>query len=414
MASSILLLPPIRFIDFNVFSRYNSFPRYPDQNEVTLLDDIDRNNALVVFISHCWLRGHKNAIGYDGRPHPDTNTSDKFKLCVEGLDKVWKSFAMEMRNCYVWIDFGCIDQDANPAAELKQLDVIIQSCDLIFTPIFDPQFSEWQRPTHTGWTNVYSEYRAGAWNDGEHAYMNRCWCRIEMFFAANIPLINSSNRLEKFKFGLHVHQSHQRRPHMLYGTRESHLNIQPLVLPPLQNSIFKQLHPNDGFISFPSDRIKIEELVNQLLPIMVFVQPEYVGDLDNNGLPHGVGKMIYDNSNGEIYFGEFYLGMKHGKGEICAGNGSKYVGDWMNDKKHGFGILNHAFGDTYEGEFYEDKRNGIGKLTMANGDIYDGNWTLFFKNGTGKYFKYSTSEVFNVTYDMGTETSREFVSSWNK
>jgi hypothetical protein len=26
---------------------------------------------LVVFVSHCWMRGYDGAEGWDGRPHPD-------------------------------------------------------------------------------------------------------------------------------------------------------------------------------------------------------------------------------------------------------------------------------------------------------------------------------------------------------
>lgn len=50
-------LPPIRLIDFDSFVAHAEFPRFPDQeNLVTTLDDIDRNNSLIVFVSHCWLR----------------------------------------------------------------------------------------------------------------------------------------------------------------------------------------------------------------------------------------------------------------------------------------------------------------------------------------------------------------------
>ncbi len=55
-------LPPIRVIDFEDFKSFGSFPRYPDQKHlVTTLNDINRDESLVVFVSHCWLRGEKSA-----------------------------------------------------------------------------------------------------------------------------------------------------------------------------------------------------------------------------------------------------------------------------------------------------------------------------------------------------------------
>ncbi len=51
-------LPPIRLIDFDSFVAHEEFPRYPDQKHlVTELDNIDRNNSFIIFVSHCWLRG---------------------------------------------------------------------------------------------------------------------------------------------------------------------------------------------------------------------------------------------------------------------------------------------------------------------------------------------------------------------
>jgi hypothetical protein len=31
-----------------------------------------------------------------------------------------------MEQCYLWVDFSCIDQDDNPAGELQALDRIVQ------------------------------------------------------------------------------------------------------------------------------------------------------------------------------------------------------------------------------------------------------------------------------------------------
>ena len=37
-----------------------------------------------------------------------------------------KVMAPGVKKCYLWLDFGCMDQDGNPAGELKQLDEIVR------------------------------------------------------------------------------------------------------------------------------------------------------------------------------------------------------------------------------------------------------------------------------------------------
>src|SRR5436190_866193 len=105
-------------------------PRYPDDKELTVpLSDInleEYEKSFFVFISHCWLRGWSGAEGWDGRPHPDNADAGKYALCVDGIDRIMKTMVSGMENCYLWVDFGCIDQDGNPAGELKMLDKIIQ------------------------------------------------------------------------------------------------------------------------------------------------------------------------------------------------------------------------------------------------------------------------------------------------
>jgi hypothetical protein len=125
--------PFIKIIPFAAFCSLDHFPRFPDDAHCTLslskltVEEYDR--SLMVFVSHCWLRGWSGAEGWDGRPHPDTADGEKYKLCVDGIDKIMKSMASGMQNCYLWLDFGCIDQDGNPAGELKMLDRIVGVCD---------------------------------------------------------------------------------------------------------------------------------------------------------------------------------------------------------------------------------------------------------------------------------------------
>ena len=252
------MLPPIRLIDFNKFVECGSFPRFPEnQNITTTLDAVmdHRDSGLIIFISHCWLRGYAGAEGYDGRPHPDSKNGDKFRLIVNGIKRIKQTLAPDMKHCYVWLDFGCMDQDGNPAGELKQLDKIVQCCDCLFTPIYDPNWQAWDFPAG-GATNLYKDYKAKLWNDGEFAYVNRAWCRVEMFYASNIPLLEShENRLQSFKAGLGLHARNGVRPHILYGDREFNRLMAPIILPPLQNSYYDQLDPLKGKLSVSSDMI---------------------------------------------------------------------------------------------------------------------------------------------------------------
>jgi hypothetical protein len=69
------------------------------------------------------------ADGWDGRPYPDNTAADKYKLCVNGIEKAHKSMAPGMPNCYIWIDYGCLNQEGNPSEELNQLDEIMRNAD---------------------------------------------------------------------------------------------------------------------------------------------------------------------------------------------------------------------------------------------------------------------------------------------
>ena len=56
-------------------------------------------------------------------------------------------------------------------------------------------------------------------------------------------------------------------------------------------------------------------------------------------------------ANGDSYEGQFYNGLKHGKGKLVQNNGVAYNGEWKNEKMDGFGLLELPGGDKYEGFF---------------------------------------------------------------
>ena len=353
----------IRVINFLDFVNKNEMPRYPDDANITVdINSVDRSITLFVFIGHCWLRGYKEAEGWERRHHPDNAGHGKHRLCVEAIEKIRLLHAPEMTQCYVWLDYGCIDQDGSPADELKQLDKIVQSCDCILTPIIDNEHNNWElRLTGAG---LLKDYRASAWCNGPYAYLNRGWCRMEMLYAANVPLSSSipgeAPRTDKFSAGLYRQAMSGRRPHFLYGTKEQASDVDPLVLEPLQHSYLENFSPSKGSITKEDDREKIDHLMGELEKYIVRVNEVYEGSLDKQNRPHGIGRQIF--SNGNEYDGEWNCGLMHGKG--------KYT------------YLN---GDYYEGEFREDQRHGLGRFVTSNGDIYDGGWSMNRMHGRGEW-----------------------------
>lgn len=301
-------LAPIRVINFDNFKRLTSFPRFPDNSDIAEdLNNVDPNVTLFIFISHCWMRGWSGALGWDGRPHPDDAKHSKFALVVEAVEKIMAIFAPGMSQCYLWLDFGCIDQNEDPAAELKQLLRIVQMSDCMLTTLVDEDFAEWsllQKAEQDSW---FSDYLAPAWQLGDHSYLQRAWCRMEMFYAANVPLPDLSkdpyfsrwrtDRRGKFAMGLETAIAANRRPHLLYGSRESAWHNAPIVLPPLQNSYLDLYSPAQGKLTMQNDRPKIEALMAELAPYIAKVEVGYTGSRNVLGQMHGEGTMVYEDGS---------------------------------------------------------------------------------------------------------------------
>ena len=345
------ILPPIRLISFAKLKQRSEFPRNPDNKDHCVIsDEIDRSKSLLIFLSHCWLRGYPGSPGFEKKPHPDNVYHDKFNLMISAVNALIFSQTTNIKeeNVYVWIDFASMNQDEDAAGELKQLKKIVQVCDLMLTPLVDYNHKDWAiTPTKEGY--LY-DYKAAAWRDGKHAYLNRGWCRTEMLYAANVPVIkNTINRLSKFKNALAHAASQERRPHFLYGSKELNESKQPICLPPLQHSYLEKYNPIDGDLSYESDRKKIQMLLTELQPDIEAKKlvVGYVGPVDENGRPHGVGKEVL--SNGAIYEGNFIKGLKDGIGRYIHVNGATYEGTYSNGFKNGKGKYTYTSGASYDG-----------------------------------------------------------------
>jgi len=75
-------------------------------------------------------------------------------------------------------------------------------------------------------------------------------------------------------------------------------------------------------------------------------------------------------SNGDVYEGQFWFDMRHGKG--------KYL---------------FVCGDQYEVEYQDHQRQGTGRYTYANGDFYEGEWNKNVPHGKGIF---SWSDGFKI------------------
>ena len=375
---------PIRFISFLNLKMRTSFPRFPDHKDITeTLESIDQSKTFFIFLSHCWIAGHENAEHWRGYAHVDNKHDEKYRLVLEGVQKAWDSLAPGMPQCYLWIDYSCIDQDGDPAGELKQLMKIVQTSDCILTPIIDENYAERsatnpdRKNSGESWLHNYS---APAWNVGPYAYLSRAWCRMEMMYAANIDLRPNDDRVSLFAAGLRSAMLAGRRPHLLYGSSESAEKKPCIVLEPLQNSYFDEFKPVNGSITKESDRIKIAQLMEELE--IKKVAAEYVGGKDAWGLKEGFGVFIEESGN--RYDGEFNANKRSGHGRQIFANGDMYDGDWAEDKMHGSGRFDFADGRIYTGDFSEGVWHGTGRFVLNRREEYSGTFVDGELTGKGE------------------------------
>ncbi len=206
---------PVYLVDFEDFKSKGCYAKY---STIKLFNfkAIDYPNSLIVFISHTWLRPSRHHEDYDEviGPFPDDFNNNNYRLCVRGIEKLKSIVAPAMAKCYIWLDFSCFEQDgADLLEELKNFPTIVGCCDCIFTPIYGLN----QDPDADPIPKWYLNYNdVHAWNNQKYGYINRSWTRLEMFFAANVPVLQDPKRIDKL---LNELQSGA-RPHYIYGTRE--------------------------------------------------------------------------------------------------------------------------------------------------------------------------------------------------
>lgn len=112
-----------------------------------------------------------------------------------------------------------------------------------------------------------------------------------------------------------------------------------------------------------------------------------------NGLRHGSNGYYVDLNDNE-YFGEWKLGIMHGKGFLKTML-SIYHGVFVNWLKHGQGEERFIDRDSYKGEYQNGRFDGFGTYKWSNGAVYEGSFKNGFRHGKGKWSHNETKYLGN-------------------
>lgn len=319
-------------------------------------------------------------------------------------------------HCFVWMDYVCLDQDSAEVSPVEALEGdllerVFRWSDCMFTPLVDQAFSSWTyEPSAEG---HLADYKAQAWNGGDHAYVSRAWCRLEMIYNASVPV---SGLCEQLAASL-APRSSGSRPHFLFGDRERSTDAPPIALAPVAHVrlFMLKFNPLKGALSVGSDLPHVRRLLEHVLAlagardkVVACTLPngdEYEGGWSNghmsgwgrlrcvsgdafegqflHGLFEGAGS--YQWHNGDSYLGDFKGGLKHGKGRFCRpSKQEEYEGGWKEDVPAGRGVFTLSDGLVFE---CEDATSGAGqcKIRWPNGDHYQGQFTGLSMHGKGRF-----------------------------
>jgi hypothetical protein len=102
-----------------------------------------------------------------------------------------------------------------------------------------------------------------------------------------------------------------------------------------------------------------------------------------NGLPNGVGVLVYDND--DRYEGQVRNGIPSGNGMFVFNTNDRYEGQVRNGKPEGKGVFTTAKGDRYAGIMKNGHPHGTGTFVFANGDVFSGQFHLGQAKGEGTF-----------------------------
>lgn len=151
---------------------------------------------------------------------------------------------------------------------------------------------------------------------------------------------------------------------------------------------------------------------------------KYLGDFNEKGQRHGLGKYYFSQSTylgywqegkrmgfgilkwhtGSAYYGNWVTDNMQGKGHFQFYQGDKYYGEYLNDMRHGVGIYYFRNGDCYVGDFVKNQRTGIGRYIYASGIVYEGGYFESKAHGQGRII-HPTGKVQEGYWNMGMLTT---------
>jgi hypothetical protein len=224
------LYSQVHLMDYEVFKSHGSYPCFTEPVTASMhheeklrfrfttpADEINFETAYVIFISHTWFKREadgelapihtatdlgqnaaqlKISIPFQNEArdlhvntHPDTTHNEQYKLCVTGLHKFVDAHLTNFDKVYIWMDYCCLDlrpEHIETTLSKLSLTSVMACCDCLFTPVLDYNL-DWDYPAEI--EHFYEDYNPAPWRVGPAAYMNRAWCRMEMFYAYNVPLM---------------------------------------------------------------------------------------------------------------------------------------------------------------------------------------------------------------------------------
>jgi hypothetical protein len=114
---------------------------------------------------------------------------------------------------------------------------------------------------------------------------------------------------------------------------------------------------------------------------------------------------VYTWSDGSTYSGDWFEGMKHGRGLYVYANGDVYEGGYYNGVKHGYGAAAWSNGSRYEGNWDSGREHGQGKYFTATGQCYTGSFNQGFVDGEGMH-TWADGSTFYCLHSMGAAVSQ--------
>lgn len=323
-------IQPIRFIDFDDFKLVGEYPKLPECKDIARdVSTLDLSNSFVIYVSHAWLRSRPDLENYKDSPLPDTQDNEQYKICVAGVERLLLSNKVTLKKCYLWLDYSCLDQRgpkvmSNRAEGVYKVDPLFEMdghmgqlmhyCDCMFTP--DSGLAEVVRTS-----SLHVPQRVELTGNG--GYLNRGWCRLEMFFSSFISLSEVSlQKKDSVSRALAHAFDLKRRPHFVFGAHEMAHEKAPLVVPAMRISMAKTqiLDPRRGSYTRPGDINVVKRLMRDLANHhMKPVKFGYHGNTDPKGLRHGHGRYVFPS--GGVYEGGYLHGLKHGFGRFEMASG---------------------------------------------------------------------------------------------